>query len=40
MTDVIAGVLGTTAWMGGVFVLVVMALVPLLERLGTPGRRR
>jgi hypothetical protein len=40
MTDVIAAVLSTTAWMGGVFVLVVMALVPLLERFGTPGRRR
>jgi hypothetical protein len=40
MMDVIAVVLSTTAWLGGVFVLLMMALVPLLERLGTPGRRR
>ena len=40
MTDVIAVVLSTTAWLGGVFVLVMMALLPLLEQLGTPGRRQ
>ena len=37
MTNVIATVLGTAAWSGGVFVLVVMALLPMLERAG--GRR-
>jgi hypothetical protein len=40
MTNVIAEVLGTAAWLGGVFVLLVMALLPLLEQLGTPGRRQ
>jgi hypothetical protein len=40
MTDVITVVLGTTGWLGGVLVLVMMALLPLLEQLGTPGRRR
>ena len=40
MMNMIAEVLGTAAWLGGVFVLVVMALLPLLERFETPGRRR
>ena len=40
MTDVIAAVLNTTAWVGGVFVLVMMAMLPLLEQFGSPGRRR
>jgi hypothetical protein len=40
MTDVIAAVLGTAAWLGGVFVLVVMALLPVLERFGTLERQK
>jgi hypothetical protein len=40
MTNVIAEVFATAAWLGGVFVLVVMALLPLLEQFGTPGRRQ
>jgi hypothetical protein len=34
MTEIIASVLGTAAWFGGVLVLVLMAAVPLLEWLG------
>jgi len=34
MTDVIASVLGTVGWVGGLLVLLLMAVLPLLERLG------
>jgi hypothetical protein len=34
MTEMIASVMGATAWFGGVLVLVLMASVPLLEWLG------
>lgn len=40
MTNVIAEVLGSAAWLGGVFVLLVMATLPLLEQMGNTGRRR
>ena len=40
MTDVIVAVLGTAGWLGGVFVLLIMALLPLLEQLGTRGGQR
>jgi hypothetical protein len=33
MAQMIVAFLGTTAWVGGVLVLLVMALVPLLENL-------
>jgi hypothetical protein len=34
MTDVIAAVLGTVGWVGGLLILILMAVLPLLERLG------
>jgi hypothetical protein len=38
MVDVIWAALGVAGWMGGVLVLVVMALLPLFEQV--EGRRR
>lgn len=34
MTEMIASVVGATAWLGGALVLVLMAALPLLEWLG------
>jgi hypothetical protein len=34
MKEMIASVVGATAWLGGVLVLVLMAALPLLEWLG------
>jgi hypothetical protein len=39
MTQMIAAFLGTVAWVGGVLVLVVMALLPLLEHLADADHR-
>ena len=39
MTEMITAVLGATAWLGGVLVLVVMAGLPLLEHFADPDRR-
>jgi hypothetical protein len=40
MTDMIAAVLEAGAWSLGVLLLLTMAALPLLERLGAPGDRR
>jgi sorbitol-specific phosphotransferase system component IIBC len=40
MTDLIGAVLGPAAWTAGLLVLALMAALPLLESLGTPGGRR
>ena len=40
MVDVIGAALGTVGWMLGVLLLVTMAVLPLLERLGTRRFRR
>jgi hypothetical protein len=39
MAEMIVAFLGTTAWVGGVLVLVVMATLPLLEHMAEPDRR-
>jgi hypothetical protein len=39
MLDVIAATLGTLGWMAGVLLLVTMALLPLIERLGERRER-
>jgi hypothetical protein len=39
MAQMIVAFLGTTAWVGGVLVLVVMAGLPLLEHLADADRR-
>jgi hypothetical protein len=39
MAEMIVAFLGTTAWVGGVLVLVVMAGLPLLEHLADADRR-
>lgn len=39
MTEMIVAFLGTTAWVGGVLVLLVMALLPLLVRAADADRR-
>jgi hypothetical protein len=40
MTDMIAAVLNTGAWLVGLLIITLMAAVPMLERFGTPGRRQ
>ena len=39
MAQMIVAVLSTAAWVGGVLVLVVMAVLPLLENLADGSRR-
>jgi hypothetical protein len=39
MTEMIVAFLGSTAWLGGVLVLVVMAALPLLEHAADSERR-
>jgi hypothetical protein len=39
MAEMIVAFLGTTAWVGGVLVLVVMATLPLLEHMAESNRR-
>ena len=39
MTEMIVAFLGTTAWVGGVLVLLVMATLPLLEHVADADRR-
>jgi hypothetical protein len=40
MTEMIASVLGATAWLAGVLVLVLMAALPLLESVADAEHRR
>jgi hypothetical protein len=39
MAEMIVVVLGATAWLGGVLVLIVMAGLPLLEHIADSDRR-
>jgi hypothetical protein len=39
MTQMIVAFLGTTAWVGGVLVIIVMATFPLLEHVADADRR-
>jgi hypothetical protein len=39
MAQMIVAFLGTTAWLGGVLVLLVMATLPLLEHFADADRR-
>jgi hypothetical protein len=39
MAQIIVAFLGTTAWLGGVLVLLVMATLPWLEHLADADRR-
>jgi hypothetical protein len=39
MAEMIVAFLGTTAWVGGVLVIIVMATLPLLEHVADVDRR-
>lgn len=38
MLELVASILGLTGWIAGVLILLLMAAVPLLERLAEPER--